>query len=585
MYFVLGQLVRRKLLIMKSRFLSRTRFLSFLFILVALLLVVRLYFVQIVDGDAYEREALGQYAIPASQMDDRNDIFFKKKDGELVVAAVMQSGWRVALQPKIIHDAVSVYEKLGGIVKLDKERFFASAAKVNDPYEEIASRVLDDQALEIRKLSIPGVLLVQDKWRLYPAGKLASHAIGFVGYKGNNKVGVYGLERYWNDTLTKTTSSLYVNPFAEIFTNIELLLANNPKSQEGDVITSIEPLVEQRLEETLAGVMKAYEPEIAGGIVMNPRTGEILALAAQPDFNPNTFNTVSNVSVFGNPLADNIYEMGSIMKPLTLAAALDTGAITPETTYDDKGFIMKSGKKVSNFDFKGRGVVNMQTVLNESLNTGASFTVDKMGHDVFSKYVHAYGLGEETGIDLPNEAVGRLAAIENGTDVDFASASFGQGIAVTPVEMVRALSALANGGLLPEPHIVAGVRNKTGVVRNIALPIQKQVLKPETAETMSAMLTTVYDKALLGGTLKQEHYSIAAKTGTAQIAIPGGGGYYGDRFLHSFFGYFPSHDPKFIIFLFAVEPQKEIYASHTLAKPFLDITKFLINYYNIPPDR
>ena len=203
----------------------------------------------------------------------------------------------------------------------------------------------------------------------------------------------------------------------------------------------------------------------------------------------------------------------------------------------------------------------------------------------FSEYMHAYGMGEETGVDLPNEVAGNIRAIEKGVDVDYASASFGQGIAVTPIEMTRALAVLANQGMLPEPHVVTAIRYGSGIVRNITPPAQKRVLKPETVETMANMLTEVFDKALLNGELKQERYSISAKTGTAQISIPGGGGYYGDRYLHSFFGYFPSHDPRFIVFLYAVEPQKEIYASHTLARPFLDITKFLINYYNIPPDR
>ena len=570
---------------MRSRFSRRALVLSWIFILGAGFLILRLYFVQIVNGDKYERDALGQYREASPDTENRSDIFFKKKDGGLVAAAVMQTGWRIAIQPKNLTGANEMYEKLNAVLPVDKERFFASAGKENDPYEEIAFRVSDSEAAAVRKLKIPGVILVQDRWRMYPAATLAAHAIGFVGYQGNKKVGVYGLERYYEDLLSRASTGLYVNPFAEIFTSIESLLAKDPRTEEGDIITSIEPSVEQNLESVLEDIQKAYEPKLAGGIIMNPRTGEIIAMAARPDFNPNTYSTVADHSVFGNPLVEALYEMGSIMKPLTLAAAIDAGAITAGTTYNDEGFIMKSGKKISNFDGKARGVVSMQEVLNQSLNTGASFAEERMGHDAFAKYMYSYGLGEETGIDLPNEVAGNIRAIERGVDVDYASASFGQGIAVTPIGMIRALGALANSGLLPEPHIAAAVRYESGIVRNVTTPTQKRVLKPETVETMATMLTEVYDKALLDGELKQEHYSIAAKTGTAQIGIPGGGGYYEDRFLHAFFGFFPSHDPKFIVFLYAVEPKKEIYASHTLAKPFLEIAKFLINYYNISPDR
>ena len=570
---------------MRSRFSRRALVLSWIFILGAGFLILRLYFVQIVNGDKYERDALGQYREASPDTENRSDIFFKKKDGELVAAAVMQTGWRIAIQPKNLTGANEMYEKLNAVLPVDKERFFASAGKENDPYEEIAFRVSDSEAAAVRKLKIPGVILVQDRWRMYPAATLAAHAIGFVGYQGNKKVGVYGLERYYEDLLSRASTGLYVNPFAEIFTSIESLLAKDPRTEEGDIITSIEPSVEQNLESVLEDIQKAYEPKLAGGIIMNPRTGEIIAMAARPDFNPNTYSTVADHSVFGNPLVEALYEMGSIMKPLTLAAAIDAGVITAGTTYNDKGFIMKSGKKISNFDGKARGVVSMQEVLNQSLNTGASFAEERMGHDTFAKYMYSYGLGEETGIDLPNEVAGNIRAIERGVDVDYASASFGQGIAVTPIGIIRALGALANSGLLPEPHIAAAVRYESGIVRNVTTPTQKRVLKPETVETMATMLTEVYDKALLDGELKQEHYSIAAKTGTAQIGIPGGGGYYEDRFLHAFFGFFPSHDPKFIVFLYAVEPKKEIYASHTLAKPFLEIAKFLINYYNISPDR
>jgi cell division protein FtsI/penicillin-binding protein 2 len=270
-----------------------------------------------------------------------------------------------------------------------------------------------------------------------------------------------------------------------------------------------------------------------------------------------------------------------------MAAGIDVDAVSPRTTYTDKGCIKKSDATLCNFDLKGRGVVDMQEVLSQSLNTGVSFVVDKMGNERFGEYVKKFSLGEETGVDLPNEAAGNIDSlfVRGAADVDFASASFGQSIAVTPIAMIRALSALANDGKLPEPHIVKSVRYETGVVRDVAQAQQAQVLKPETAATVTEMLVKVYDDALLEGELKQEHYSIAAKTGTAQIAQPGGGGYYKDRYLHSFFGYFPAHDPKFIVLLYALEPHGEMYASRTLARPFNDLAKFLINFYNLPPDR
>ena len=570
---------------MKSKFRNRARMLSGFFILVAAILLVRLYTVQVVDGQKYARDAIGQYAVRAPESEDRGTIFFTRADGERVAAAIMKGGWRIAIIPKHITDAESLYTNIAEITAIDRERFLTSAAKRDDPYEEVAFKISDENASNIRKRGFPGILLVQDQWRFYPADELAAHAIGFFGFKGESKEGRYGLEQYWQGTLASRGASHYVNPFAEIFTDIGDLLSVESAAAQGDVITSIEPNVERELENALEEVGTRYNPKTAGGIVMDPKSGEVVAIAVWPSFNPNTYNLEKNLSVFGNPLVEDIYEMGSIMKPLTLAAAIDAGGITPATKYEDRGFVMKSGKKVSNFDGKARGYVNMQEVLNQSLNTGASFAVDSMGQNVFSQYVRNYGLGEKTGIDLPNEAISSIQSLESGSDVDYASASFGQGIATSPIAMVRALSALANGGALPNPHLTTALRHRSGIIREIPIGTSKQVLKPETVETVTRMLVKVYDDALLEGALREEHYSIAAKTGTAQIAMSGGGGYYADRYFHSFFGYLPAYDPKFIVFMYALEPKGEIYASRTLSKPFHTIAKYLINYYQIPPDR
>jgi cell division protein FtsI/penicillin-binding protein 2 len=227
----------------------------------------------------------------------------------------------------------------------------------------------------------------------------------------------------------------------------------------------------------------------------------------------------------------------------------------------------------------------MQAVLNQSLNLGAAFVAGKVGNKVFADYLNnKFGLAEPTMVDLPNEGKSILNNLKSPRDIEYATASFGQGIAMSPITTVRALSVLANGGKLVTPHVVSQINYKVGFDRKIDYPAPRQVLKPETSVQISKMLTNVVDTALLEGQVKMEHYSLAAKTGTAQIAGPGGK-YYQDRYLHSFFGYFPATNPRFLVFFYTYNPQGVEYASHTLTAPFINMTKFLINYYEIPPDR
>lgn len=277
--------------------------------------------------------------------------------------------------------------------------------------------------------------------------------------------------------------------------------------------------------------------------------------------------------------------MGSIFKPLTLAAGLEQGVISAETNYFDAGTVKIGGEEISNYDKKGRGRVSMQEVLNQSLNTGAVFVMRQLGQDNFKRYVYAFGLGEKTGIDLPGEVAGLVDNLESGREVELATASFGQGLAVTPIGLVRALSALANGGYLYKPQVTASLNLAPGLADEMEPVDQGHVISQATSEEITRMLVRTVDEALVGGRAKMEHYRIAAKTGTAQIPNPESGGYYQDRSLHSFFGYFPAYQPRFLILIYMVNPKGVRFASETLTDPFMEITKFLIEYYEIPPDR
>lgn len=572
-------------MVMKWNFETKVGLISLVFIGVTVICAGRLYFLQIIHGESYRQKDEDQSLSATGALFERGSIYFQNKDRTLLSAASIKSGYTISIKPALVVDPEKTYKALSSLINIDQADFLLKVGKKNDPYEELTDKVFEDVGRKIEKLNLPGVLVIREQWRIYPADTLAAHVIGFVGYNGNKLDGRYGLERYYEDNLKRDNNATQQNFFVEIFSNAKKI-SQGGEDLSADIVSTIEPSVERTLESALKDTNEKWGSKMTGGIVMDPTTGEIYAAATYPTFNPNSYQTEKNVSIFSNPLVESVYEMGSIMKPITMAAGLDTGIVTASTTYDDKGFLKVDDRTIYNYDKKGRGVVSMQEVLNQSLNTGASTVALMLGKKTFTDYITDFGLGEETGIDLPSEAGGLMNNLIKGRDVELANASFGQGIAVTPIEMIRALSVLGNGGVLPNPHVVKRLDYTLGYSKNIMTTENemRRVIKPETSEEITRMLVEVVDKALVGGTVKLPHYSVAAKTGTAQIAEKSTGGYYPDKYLHSFFGYFPAYNPKFIIFLYTVEPHAN-YASNTLTDPFISMVKFLINYYQVPPDR
>lgn len=557
---------------------------TFIF-LIGFLLIIRLYYVQIIDGTAYEEKATRQYVHTSQDIFNRGTIYYTTKDGEKVGAASMKAGYVLAVNPEMITDAESVYEALDPHIDIDRMAFLEKATLPNRTYVEIEPKLSEESAAAIEPLDIDGVQLYRTQWRYYPGHEVGARSIGFIGYtdEGTLQRGKYGLESAYDEVLVRDDTALSVNFFAEIFSNLGNLVFDNEDAKEGDIVTTIEPTVARMLDRILMETQERYSSRLTGGIIMDPKTGEIRALNAVPTYDPNNRGDAT-IELFQNPLVENVYEMGSIIKALTVAAGLDSKVITPASTYYDPGFIELNTFTIKNFDGKGRGTVDMQEVLNQSLNTGVAHIVGLMGHKRFREYFTNLKLGSETGIDIPNEASGLVANLESPREVEYATASFGQGIAMTPIATVRALATLGNGGHLVTPHLVKKIEFEDGTEKEVKYPDGAQVFTPETSEAVSRMLANVVDEALRGGTVALPHHTIAAKTGTAEIAKPTGG-YYDDRYLHSFFGYFPAYDPEFIVFLYTVEPKGVEYASETLTEPFMDLTTFLINYYNIPPDR
>jgi len=574
----------------------RLRFVFGCIVCGALILILALYSTQIINGKKYASRALAQYVKPAVTIFDRGSIFFSSKDNMPVTAATVAAGYLIYINPSIITSPEQTYQVLSQYIKIDHDDFIKRASKTGDHYEELAHRVDENVATSIQSLGIAGVGTARETWRSYPGGTLSSHVIGLIGENSSSSVeGRYGLEKRYQDILSRPNVESSINMFAHLFSDVN----QNPNSPTtsnssstttpavvtGDIITTLEPTVGAYVKQILSGLSAEWHSDEIGAIIMDPQTGEIIAADSLPDFDSNNISDIKDISILSNPIVEHVYEMGSIMKPLTMSVGLDTGVIQPDSTYNDTGTMTLNGKKISNYDGKARGVIPMQQILSQSLNVGAATVALKAGAPAMYSYFSLFGFGKRSGVDVPNEASGLIGNLKSGKDIDVATAAYGQGIAVSPLQMIRGLAVLANGGYLVEPHFVKDIQNTDGSTQEVAPVKIGPVLKKKTVDDVTQMLINVVDVALRQGTIKRDHYTVAAKTGTAQIPDHVNGGYYPDRYLHSFFGYFPAYNPRFIIFLYQIYPHGAQYASETLTQPFDELASFLINYYNIPPDR
>jgi len=570
---------------MRRAFRIRLRILGAIVVSLAAFLVLRLYYVQVLEGDEYAIKAERQFLHSSEVLFNRGSIYFTRKDGTLLSAATLATGFTIAINPTNLNNPEEAYSLIAqNIEGINKEAFLVSASKKGDPYEVVAKKVSDDVGRAIYEKKVPGIIVERQRWRLYPARDEAAQSIGFIAYADdNNLAGRTGLERYYNDSLERSGEGLFGNFFSRLFVDLDSIVVDARSARQGDVITSIEPIVQEKLSQVLKQISNQYGSRETGGIIMDPKTGEIIALDTFPTFDLNSFQSEDS-EYFGNPLVESRYEFGSIIKALTMAGGIDSGAVTPTTTYLDTGCTTINKKKFCNYDLKARGVTPMQEVLSQSLNMGASYIALATGHDKFRDYFTKIGFGEETGVDLPSEIRGDIKNLDSPRDIEYSTASYGQGIATTPIATIRALGALANHGSIVTPHIATAIKLPSGITRDLTWGKPEHVYKPESAAAVSKMLVEVVDTKLGGGKVKIPEMSVAAKTGTAQVAGTAGE-YSENRYFHSFFGYFPAYDAKYIILLYTLEPKNVQYASETLTNPFMELTHYLINYYDVPPDR
>lgn len=460
----------------------------------------------------------------------------------------------------------------------------ARLSKPDDPYEPVARNVTDEQLKLIEALNVDGLAWLIEDARSYPEPGFGGHVLGFVGRDGDGQpIGRYGLEGYFEDFLSGSAGNLYSQTDASGRWIGVGERHFRPAIDGGDLLLTVDRTLQAAVCEILHEGVAQFDADSGTAIVMDPATGRILAMCGAPDFYPAEYNEVDSISAYNNPAIFTAYEPGSIFKPITMAAALDVGAVTPESRFVDPGFVEIDQFTIRNAADGVFGDVSMIEVLEESINTGMVWTMRQMGRDTLQDYIKKFGFGELTGIELKSEVEGNISSLDKDAEVYPATASFGQGITTTPIQMVAAYSAMANSGLLMRPYIVEEMRYPDGTVEKVHPQPLGQVIQPKTATTIGAMLVSVVEyghgkKAGVPG------YYIAGKTGTAQIAR--NGVYSATEFNGSFAGFGPVNDPKFAMIVKIENPKKGvIYAESTAAPVFGKIAAFLLEYYGVAPER
>ena len=485
--------------------------------------------------------------------------------------------------PRHVEDPTAASALLAPLLELDIEHVTQKLSKKGDAYEVLKHKVIDETANAVRALGLKGIHFAPEDRRYYPESGLGGHIFGFVGLEGDQRRGQYGLEGYFDELLRGKEGSLKLETDA-IGTLIPVGENRVTEAVDGsDLILTIDRTVQLMVCDKLKKWVVQHGADGGSLIIQDPSSGAIRAMCATPDFNPAKYGE-SNIRAFNNPTIFSPYEPGSVFKAFTMAIGLELEKVTPSTTYTDTGSVEIGSYTIRNSDGKAHGVQTMMDVLDESLNTGTIFVARKVGVEQFRKYMKAFGFGSITGIDLDTETSGDVSSLDQKkSDIYVATGSFGQGITVTPLQLITAYSALANGGKLMKPYIVDTIVKPDRSVIRTAPKVIRQVISARTSDLIGGMLVNVVRKGH-GKRAGVPGYFVAGKTGTAQVPRKDGRGYDRNATIGSFAGYAPVERPAFVMLVRIDNPRDVQWAESSAAPLFGELAHFLLQYYEVPPD-
>ncbi|MBI2596974.1 penicillin-binding protein 2 [Candidatus Daviesbacteria bacterium] len=554
------------------------------FLLFFLSILVRLFYWQVVKAEFLQAQAEGQYYTDIKVRALRGNILFS--DGAILTST--NPSFNVFGQPKLMEpDKITKNGYLLAKVLTEDGEDIDDLAKdfinkLSQPlyWVLLKKQVSFDKKKQMEDLNLEGIGFEQTSNRFYPEGSSSAHLLGFVGFdaKGDNK-GYFGIEGFYDRELKGIPGTLrHEKDAAGLPILIGNFLTSDAKNGK-ELILNIDRTVQFIIEDQLKEGIEKYGAKAGSVVIMDPKTGAILALAAYPNYDPEKYTGFPK-EYLKNPVVADQYEPGSTFKVFVMAAAMNEGLVTPDTKCDIcSGPVSLGGFSIRTWNNKYYANTSLKDVIIHSDNTGMVFVSKKLGLDRFYSYLENFGFSKSTEIDLQDETDAEIKPKKEWREIDLATASFGQGIAVTPIQMIRAVSVIANGGYLFEPHVVRLIKDDKDTFE-IKPKIIRQVIKDSTAQTIKEMMVAAVEEGE-AKFFKPKGFKIAGKTGTAQIPVAGH--YDANKTIASFVGFAPADDPKFVMLVRYDQPSASIYGAETAAPTFFEIAKELFTYYKIAP--
>lgn len=561
-------------------------------VLVLVIIIARLFYLQVIKHDYYKAQALGdqlkEYEIPAER-----GIIQAYESGVLVPIVLNEKLYTLYGDPSFVKDLNGTASKLSIITGEPAENFVNLLSSKDTRYVVLAKRLNEDKKKQIAKLELPGIGTQAQNYRTYPQGSLAAQLLGFVNNDGH---GTYGIEEALNkqlkgrDGMLKAVTDVRGVPLAASDDNIQI--APTPGD---DIILTIDLAMQKQAENILKKGLDAAKSKSGSVVIMEASTGAVKAMANLPTYEPAQYFNEKDSQIFNNPSVSSPVEVGSIMKPLTAAAAMDVGSVKATSSYSDPYKWKIDGYTITNIEEAGSaGTKNVADILNLSLNTGATWLLMQMGGGEINQQaksrwyeymVNHYNLGKPTGIEQGFEAEGYIPAPDKGygLDLTYANTSFGQAMTATPLQMAAAMVSAINGGTYFQPQLVDKTINSKGEIKDKKpVIIRKNVVSAQVSKDLRGLMENVVNNRAFRKSFAP-NYSIGGKTGTAQIAKPSGG-YYDDRFNGMYLGFVGGDKPQYVISVRVNEPGIGGYAGSGAAQPiFVDLTHMLINNFGVTP--